>query len=133
MGVLFVLILGPHFCFKPRYCFRNSVKKVEKTCFFDLSRNFKISDPLVVSRQIRSPKTSMTPINRLMRFFYKFFKNLNFLIFFELFSWKIILSIAIWRRKKVKVHNFLSFLEFFFFQACYHAENGSFWPSVQLV
>ena len=113
MGVLFVLILGPHFCFKPRYCFRNSVKKIEKTCFFDLSQNFKISDPLVVSRQMRSLKTSKTPINRLMRFFYKFFQNLNFLIFLELFSWKIILSIAIWRRKKVKVHNFLSFLDFF--------------------
>ena len=45
------------------------MKKVEKTCFFDLSQNFKISDPLVVSRQIRSPKTSKTPINRVMRFF----------------------------------------------------------------
>ena len=46
--------------------------------------------------------------------FLKFLQNLNFLIFFELFSRKIILSNDIWRRKKVKVHNFLSFLEFFF-------------------
>ena len=113
MGVLFVLILGPHFCFKPRYCLRISVYKIVKTGFFDLSQNFQISEPLVVSRHIRSPKTSKTPINRLMRFFYKFFQNLNFLIFFELFSWKIILSIAIWRRKKVKVQNSLSFLQFF--------------------
>ena len=133
MGVLFVIILGPHFCFWPRYCFRNSVKKIKKTSFFDLSQNFKISDPLVVSRQMRSLKTSKTPKNRLMRFFYNFFQNLNFLIFFELFSWKIILSIAIRRRKKVKVQNSLSFLQFFFFQGCYHAENGSLWPSVQLV
>ena len=130
MGVLFVLILGPHFCFKPRYCFRNSVKKIEKTCFFDLSRNFKISDPLVVSHQIRSPKISKTPINRLMRFFLKFFQSLNFLIFFQLFTWKIILSNAIWRRKKVKVQSFHSFLQFFFFLACYQAENGSFRLSV---
>ena len=39
---------------------------------------------------------------------------MNFLIFFQLFSWKIILSNAIWRRKKVKNQNFHSFLEFFF-------------------
>ena len=113
MGVLFVLILGPHFCFKPRYCFRNSVKKIEKTCFFDISQIFKISDPLVVSRQMRSLKTSKTPTNRLMRFFYKFFQNLNFLIFFELFSWKIILSIAIWREKRLQFINFFLFWSFF--------------------
>ena len=112
MGVLFVLILGPHFCFKPRYCFRNSVKKIEKTGFFDLSRNFKISDPFVVSCQIRSPKTSKTPINRLMRFFKKN-SEIEFFDFFLTFQLKNYSKYRHLKKKKVKVQNFLCFLECF--------------------